>query len=240
MAPAIHRLLPAPPGSTTVEEAYVAERPAHAGRPWIGLCMVTSLDGSVAVDGGSAALGNANDVAVLRTLRSIADMIVVGAGTVRDEGYGAPAKAGQRIGVVTNSGSLDLGAELFTSGAGFLIAPASAAVDEDRVEVLRAGDDELDLVGALHRLHEIMPDVSYVQAEGGPGLNGALIDADLLDELDVTVSPRIVGGEGPRLTGGATERVREYQLAQLLADDDGFLFGRWLRRDPSHSASGRE
>ncbi len=218
-------------------EAYVASRQPRDDRPWIGLCMVTSLDGSVAVDGASAALGNANDVDVLRTLRSIADMIIVGAGTVRGEGYGAPKKTGQRIGVVSNSGSLDFETELFTSGAGFVIAPASAPIDDDRIEVLRAGDDEVDLVGAMHRLHEIMPEVSYVQAEGGPGLNGSLLDADLFDELDITVSPRLVGGDGPRLTDGASEIVRPYRLVQLLADDDGFLFGRWLRDRPSQSGS---
>lgn len=229
MSPSVRRLLPVPETTTTIAECYTADRTPPAGRAWIGLCMVTSLDGSVAVDGSSGGLGNPNDVEVLRTLRSIADMIVVGAGTVRDEGYGRPRKEGQRIGVVTNSGELDLDSELFTSGAGFLIAPTSADIDESRVETLRAGSDELDLVDAMHRLSEIMPSVRYVQAEGGPGLNGALLDADLFDELDITISPRLVGGDGPRLTVGATEAIRDFRLVQLLADDDGFVFGRWLR-----------
>ena len=81
-APPLNRLLPAPAGDTSVRAAYTAERPPRADRPWIGLCMVASLDGSIAVDGASGKLGNPNDLDVLLTLRSIADMILVGAGTV--------------------------------------------------------------------------------------------------------------------------------------------------------------
>lgn len=229
MTPSVVRLLPQPAAPSSIAESYAADRTPPEGRAWIGLCMVTSLDGSVVVDGSSGSLGNPNDVEVLRTLRSIADMIVVGAGTVREEGYGPPRKEGQRIGVVTNSGALDLDDDLFTSGAGFLIAPASAAIDESRVQVHRAGDDELDLVDAMHRLDEIQVGVRYVQVEGGPALNGALLEADLFDELDITISPRLVGGHGPRLAVGASEAIRDCRLTQLLADDEGFLFGRWLR-----------
>ena len=229
MNPSLRRIHPSPAAPVTMSEAYDVDRPRPLDRPWIGLCMVSSLDGSIAVDGGSAGLGNANDVEVLRTLRSLADMLLVGAGTIRDEGYGPPKKAGQRIGVVTNSGSLDLDSELFTCGAGFLVAPESADIDESRVDVLRSGDDRLDLVGAVHRLHEVVTDVGFIMAEGGPSLNGALLEAGLIDELDLTVSPRLVGGSGPRLTTGADERVRDYRLGHLLSDDDGFVFGRWLR-----------
>ena len=86
-APPLTRLLPAPAAGTSVRDAYAATRTPRPDRPWIGLCMVASLDGSIAVDGASGKLGNANDLDVLLTLRSMADMILVGAGTVRGEGY---------------------------------------------------------------------------------------------------------------------------------------------------------
>ena len=86
--------------------------------------MIASLDGAVVVDGTSGGLGNANDRQVLLTMRDLADVIVVGAATARGEGYGPPRKRGQRIGVITNSGSVDLSTSLFTSGAGFVIAPS--------------------------------------------------------------------------------------------------------------------
>jgi riboflavin biosynthesis pyrimidine reductase len=192
--------------------------------------MVASLDGSVVVDGSSGGLGNPNDVDVLIALRAIADVIVVGAGTASGEGYGPPRKPGQRIAVATNRGTIDLDSPLFTSGAGFVLAPHGADIDEDRVEVLRAGHDRLDLHAAIERLHEVVPDVTYVQAEGGPTLNAALAAADVLDELDLTLSPRFVGGDGPRLVNGGDQIDHPFELAHLLLDDDGFVFGRWLRR----------
>lgn len=225
----LHRVHPAPHEPTTVREAYDVPRSAHADRPWVGLCMVSSLDGTVAVDGLSGGLGNEHDLEVLLTLRSIADVTIVGSGTVRDEGYGPP-KSGKRVGVVTNRGSVDLDSELFASGAGFVITTESADVDESRVEVLRVGVEVVDLVAAVARIREIVPTADYVQAEGGPTLNAALMEADLIDELDLTVAARLSGGPGPRLTSGADEIDRRFDLAHLLVDHDGFLFGRWLRR----------
>jgi riboflavin biosynthesis pyrimidine reductase len=227
--PALRRLLPQPAASISVRAAYDVERPVHPDRPWVGLCMVMSLDGSIAVDGGSGTLGNPNDLDILLTLRSIADVLVVGAGTVTGEGYGPPSKPGQRIGVVTNRGSVDLDSDLFTSGAGFVIANEQTEVDESRVDVLRAGRDRVDIADAIGRLGELVPDVRYVQAEGGAGFNASLLDADLIDELDLTLSPHLVGGDAPRLTNGASEAMRDYTLAHLLADDDGFVFSRWIR-----------
>ena len=228
--PVLWRVHPGPHEPVSIDEAYAITREPHADRPWVGLCMVTSLDGAVAVDGTSGGLGNPNDLRVLLTLRSIADLIVVGAGTARGEGYGPPKKPGQRIGVVTNRGSVDLDAELFTSGAGFVIAPESADLDEARVEVLRAGRDTVDLVTAVGRLSDIVPGVRHVQVEGGPTLNAALLEADLVDELDLTIASRLVGGDGPRLTHGADTLDRRFDVAHLLVDDDGFVFGRWTRR----------
>ena len=228
--PTLRRVHPAPHAVVSIRDAYSVARTPPGPRPWVGLCMVTSLDGTVAVDGTSGGLGNPNDLQVLLTLRSIADTILVGAGTVRGEGYGPPKKPGQRIGVVTNRGSVDLSDELFTSGAGFVITTDTTDVDEARVEVLRAGHDAVDLRAAISRLHEIVPGIRHVQAEGGPTLNAALLDADLIDELDLTIASRLAGGNGPRLTRGADELDRRFDLAHLLVDDDGFVFGRWTRR----------
>jgi len=229
MNPAVRRLHPTPAQPITIAEAYSTERPRPGSRPWIGLCMVTSLDGSVSIDGTSGGLGNANDLDVLLTLRRLSDMVLVGAGTARGEGYGPPRTPGKRIGVVTNSGRVDLGTALFSSGAGFLIAPESAEIEGD-VQVLRAGSSMVDLAEAVRRLDEVLPSVRYVQAEGGPRLNTALLADDLIDELDLSISPRMVGGHGPRLTGGGPEFDRRFELAHLLADDDGFVFSRWVRR----------
>jgi riboflavin biosynthesis pyrimidine reductase len=225
----MRRLHPLPAIDTTVAELYDVERAAMPdGRPRIGICMVSSLDGSTVVEGKSAPLSSDTDTEVLLTLRRLADMILVGAGTVRAENYGAPARPGQRIGVVTASGDLDVSTALFTSGAGFLICTESTP--ERPVEMLRVGTDEIDLVEAVGRLHEVVPDVSFVQAEGGAQLNGALLHAGLFDELHLTVSPQLVGGSGSRLAVGAGDVTSEFDLVHLAMDDESFLYTRWTRR----------
>ncbi|HSM65526.1 MAG TPA: dihydrofolate reductase family protein [Ilumatobacteraceae bacterium] len=227
----MRRLLPEPAADLAVTDAYAAPLGRRDDRPWVGLSMVSSIDGSIAVSGTSAGLSSPTDLAVLWQLRELADAIFVGAGTVRDEGYGPPRKQGQRIGVVTGSGRVDLTSELFTSGAGFLVTTESAELDLDGIEVdvVRAGHDSVDLALAIERIGELVPACSTIQAEGGARLNGALLDADLLDEINVTTSPGAVGGDGPRLTSGAGEQARRFELAQLALDEQSFLYSRWLR-----------
>jgi riboflavin biosynthesis pyrimidine reductase len=218
----MRRLHPDPVDHITAAQAYDVSRPRPRDRPWLGLCMVSSIDGSTVIDHRSSALSSEADRQVLSTLRSLADVIVVGAGTVRIEGYGPPKKPGQRIGVVSHSGKVDLSMPLFTSGAGFLIVPRSAP--PVAVDTVRAGDDQLDLVEALSLL-----DADFVQAEGGPSLNGALAAADVIDELNLTISPLLAGGDGPRLMHGADPIGHRMQLAHVL-EDDGFLFTRYVRQ----------
>lgn len=218
----MRRLLPEPHDDVTVEQvAHDVRRSRHADRPWLMLCMVASLDGSTVVDGRSGALSHPVDAALLAALRGRADAIVVGAGTVRAEGYGPPRRAGQRIVVVSRRGDLDLDMPLFRSGAGLLALPEDAP--EVSVPTVRAGIGTVDLAGVLAQL-----DAEVVQAEGGPALNAALAHADLIDELNVTVAPLLSGGEGPRLVAGAPPLARRLRLTQLAEHED-FVFMRWLR-----------
>lgn len=227
-APALVRLHPEPAGPTTVAEAYGVARPPWERRPWTALCMVASIDGATAVGGRSGALGNATDAAVLGAMRAAADVVLVGAGTAAGEGYGAPRKTGLRIGVVTNSGRVDPTRALFTSGAGFVIAPESVEVPAG-LDVLRAGTDSVDLGVALARLGDVVPDTRFVSVEGGPRLNAALLEDDLIDEVSVTTSPRLSGGASARLTAGAAEHDRRFALAHLLLDEEHYVFARWVR-----------
>ncbi len=231
----LHRVLPVADGPITIADAYAEPLGRHVDRPWIGLCMVASIDGSTVVDGVSAGLSSDNDSAVLLQLRSVAQVIIVGAGTVRGEGYGKPKKDGQRIGVVTRSGSVDTDTELFRSGAGFIITTEQATIDDHRVDVVRAGVDDVDLRAAAARIPELCPGVTFIQAEGGATLNAALGEADLFDELNVTTSPTIVGGDGPRLFHGGDDHSHRYELAQLVVDDESFVFSRWRRRSAPSS-----
>lgn len=216
-------------GEASIEEAYSGPLGRHGDRPWVALCMVASLDGSTVLDGASGGLSSDNDVEVLLQLRSVADVIVVGSGTASGEGYGPPKKQGQRIGVVTGSGRIDADSELFRSGAGFVITSEATEI-ADGIDVIRAGRDSVDLREAIGRLGEVHDHPGVVQAEGGPGLNGSLLGGDLIDELNVTMSPLMIGGDGPRLTRDAADVSHRFDLVQLARDEQSFVFTRWIRR----------
>jgi len=220
-----HDSLGAPGRDISASEAYGMIRPephdSRGIRPWIAMCMVASIDGSTVVSGDSQALSSAADRSVLGALRRAADMIVVGASTVREEGYATPKKDGQRIGVVTHSGQLDLTTELFTSGAGLLITPTTAPQFE--VDNVRAGTPDVDLFAALSSFP-----VGMIQLEGGATLNGAMMNADLVDEINLTMSPQVTGGDAPRLITGAPDIAVRFHLVHIV-EDDGFVFLRYVR-----------
>jgi riboflavin biosynthesis pyrimidine reductase len=211
-----------PPGPLDLATAYAdAGRVPHDGRPWLMINMITSLDGASAVDGTSGRLGGPGDRAVFSTLRSLADVILVGAGTVRSEGYGPPRKPGQKVAVVTRTAALDWSSDLFTSGAGLVVVPEDA--EPVPVPSVRAGRSHVDLGSAVAQL-----DGGVVLAEGGPSLNGQLLAAGLVDELCVTIAPTLLGGAAQRIFAGPNAPTA-MALVQLLEDDD-FLFCRYLSR----------
>jgi riboflavin biosynthesis pyrimidine reductase len=227
----MRRLLPGPADDITVDDAYGSTLGFRTDGPWVGLCMVASIDGSTAVGGASAKLSSPTDTAVLGRLRQLADVIVVGAGTVRDEGYGVPRKPGQRIGVVTRSGQLDFTSDLFGSGAGFVITSETGARGvPPGIDIVRVGDEDVDLAAAIRELPAFVGGAAFVQVEGGAALNGALFGADLVDEINVTTSPATFGGPGPRLATGAPPHAHRFEAAQLTIDDESFVYTRWLRR----------
>jgi riboflavin biosynthesis pyrimidine reductase len=215
-----------------LDRLYGAERPALPDRPWVGVCMIASLDGTTSQDGVSGGLGNDADRAVFGALRRSADAILVGAATARADRYGAPKRAGQRIGVVTARGSVDTSSELFGSGAGFLVMPEDGPDAPPGIDVVRAGRGRVDVAVALRRLGDVIDPPRFVQLEGGPRLNASLLDADCFDELNLSVAPVVVGGLGQRIVAGAVETTRRLDLVHLLVDGDGYLFGRWVRRTP--------
>jgi riboflavin biosynthesis pyrimidine reductase len=229
----VRLLAPSPLDDVDLDALYGVPRPSVEGRPWVGVCMIASIDGATAVDGLSGGLGNAGDRAVFAALRRAADVVLVGAKTAATERYGPPSKPGQRIGVVTASGRVDTSTALFTSGSGFLVVPEDGPETATGVDVVRAGTGGVDLAAALRRLGELAPDARFVQVEGGPRLNGALLDTGCVDEFDLTIAALLVGGAAGRIVTGAGEGLRGFELAHAATDDDGYLFTRWVRRGPA-------
>ncbi len=219
----MRRLLPDPLDDISPSVAVTCDPPRRTvDRPWIGLCMITSIDGATAVSGRSGGLSSPADTAMLIALRHRADVVLVGAATVRAEGYGPPRKPGLRIGVVSSRGEgLDFASPLFAGGAAFVVTTLDAPALP--VDTVRAGRGaHVDLAAAIGLL-----DADVVQVEGGARLNAALLDAGLVDEVDLTISPHLAGGGSSRLTAGAAETLDRFTLAHLL-EEDGYLFARYI------------
>lgn len=223
----MRQLLPTTSDTLNLLEIYGAPRARHSsGRPSIGLCMVISIDGSTVVEGKSTLLSNPADRDVLIALRSAAETIVVGAGTIREEMYEVPSKKGLRVGVVTRTGKMDLDTNLFKSGVGFLIMPEDAKQPDTEfdLEIVRAGKGNVDLQLAMSQLPG-----SFVQLEGGATLNASMFAANLVDEINLTISPMVTGADSPRLANGAPPLHSDYEVAHIL-EDNGFMFIRYLRK----------
>ncbi len=235
--------------------AYPETGPAGgsgAGGPgvWLRANMVSTLDGAGQHDGRSQPISGAADMRIFGTLRALADVVVVGAETVRQEGY-RPARAraefaeareaaGQgpapAIAVVSASLNLDFTLPLFTSPLVPTLILTGAAAAPDRVaaaekagaRVVVAGDGVgVDPARAVRALVELGH--TRLLTEGGPRLLGQLVAAGVLDELCLTVSPMLTAGDAQRIAGGPSVAVpQRFELAALL-EEEGFLFGRYRR-----------
>ncbi|MFI9246774.1 pyrimidine reductase family protein [Streptomyces sp. NPDC053086] len=231
--------------------AYAYPEPAPgAPRPWLRANMVSSLDGAAQHEGRSQPISSAADMRIFGTLRALADVIVVGAETVRQEGYrpararaefaGARAAAGQApapaIAVVTASLELDLTQPLFTSPLVPTLILTGASAAPDRVAAAEKAGGQVVIAGAgmgvePARAVQALAGLGHTRllTEGGPRLLGQLIAAEVLDELCLTLSPTLTAGSAQRIAGGPSVAVpHRFALASLL-EEDGFLFGRYRR-----------
>jgi riboflavin-specific deaminase-like protein len=252
----------------TVEAAYadLAERRAE-GRPYVAVNMVATADGAISYDGRTKELSSEGDRRIFHYLRSVADVILVGAQTVRAEHYGPPriseARQAERVGrgqepfprIAIVSGSLDLdwSAPLFTATPTKPIVLTSATAPEAELDQARAvadvvvaGDARVDLVAALEAI-----EAPVVLCEGGPTLNGLLAAQGLIDELCVTVTPALAGGDvGAGLLGHVRLPGLQHLVLVHALEDEGNLFLRYRRApagpssppatDPAVALEGRE
>ncbi|MET0976183.1 MAG: pyrimidine reductase family protein [Leifsonia sp.] len=202
--------------------------------PRIRVNFVSSLDGAATIGDRSGGLGDEEDQRVMSVLRSLADVLLVGAGTVRAEGYGG---VGLPLAIVSSALDLDPGHPVFsgTDAPRYVIThagslPARREALSAVAEVLVCGDHGVDLHAAVRALVE--RGHTQVLSEGGPHLFGDLVAEDLVDELCLSLSPVIVGGTAGRIVRGAPEQLRRMRLVHAL-HGSGMLFLRYGRQDAS-------
>ena len=217
----------------------------RSGSPVLRVNFIASADGAVSVDGLSAGLQGPGDKEVFDTLRMVCDALIVAAGTVRAERYDALRLTGAarrwRVAhglpelplMVIVSGSLDLDPEqlIFSDAPSRPIvlthhaAPAGSPITRV-AEVIRLGDTAVDLAAGVRLLNE--RGATQLLCEGGPGLLGSMIAADLVDELCLTVAPLLAGGRAGRIAHGPPAPPRRISLRHALTRDD-MLFLRYAR-----------
>lgn len=214
--------------------------------PWVRTNFVSTLDGAAyAEDGRSGSLGGPADTRVFALLRSLADVIVIGAGTARAEGY-QPVKASEvdgdlraRLGlapippIAVVSHSLDIPVVLAVPGQ-FVIttldAPA-ARLDalRERVDVITAGTGAVDWSHVLGEFAD--RGLNRVLCEGGPTLHGTLTELDLIDDLCLSIAPIMATGTAPRIAHSRNPVTHDMSLAHCHQVDD-LLLTRWVRKRP--------
>jgi riboflavin biosynthesis pyrimidine reductase len=220
-----------------------------SGRPAVRLNMISSVDGAAVLAGRSGPLGGAADRNLFATLRSLASVILVGAGTMRVEGYG-PVRLGEvararRVGdgmapvppiaVVTRSCQLPWGAPFFTEAESRPVVVTAAGAPQENLDraasvadVIVAGELEVDLPRAVQALGQ--RGYSDVLAEGGPRIAAQLSAALLVDELCLTLSPMLIGGDARRILNGPNLSPLTTLALDLVLEADEYLFLRYRRR----------
>jgi riboflavin biosynthesis pyrimidine reductase len=209
------RLTPDPADGLSAEDLVAQIRPApRDGRPYVLLNMIASLDGRASLHGATKDLGHPADRALFHSLRTIADAVLVGAGTVRAEGY----------------------RELIRDEELYAAREARGLEREPRLAVVSGGGEGLgepapqtrrtvypDPQAALHDLR------GTVLCEGGPSLNAELLAAGLVDELHLCVASLLVGGEDPLtiVSGAALEPPLRPRL-RSVHESGGYLFLRYM------------
>jgi riboflavin biosynthesis pyrimidine reductase len=188
------------------DSAHRTRRRDDSGdRPWVVLSMISTADGATAIDGNSAKLGGPTDREVFLHLHRSADCVLVGAQTIRQDSY-SPLPAHQQLVVLSRSG--DLGA--------------------NTQALLDAGNTQI-VTGDVHNIvHNLSGNICVL--EGGSNLNNQMLQANLIDEICLTIAPMFIGGTTPRIFEGEWFNHESWTLAHVC-HDSGFVFLRYLRSE---------
>lgn len=251
-APLQFRRLAPDPATVTADDLLADLRlipRAPPDRPFTVVNFVASADGRAAFNGRSAPLSDPGDRVMFHGLREQVDAVMAGTATMRNERYGRLVRDPQRRArraasglapdplacLVTRSGDVPVNIPLFAdpSSRVTVFTPRPLQLDgaAARVDVVTLDPGELTLTTVLRRLRTDH-DVRALLCEGGPTLFGALLKEELVDELFLTIAPRLTGGgtDPTVTTGPALARPTELRLVWAL-EREGTMFLRYARRD---------
>ena len=200
---------------------------AAPDQPWLRVNMVATVDGAATgEDGTSRSINNGADKEVFDLLRDLSDALVVGAGTVRIEGYAVGRKP---LVIVSRSGLVPPTQRSADRGRVLMATVSTAPYLEEARQVL--GNDHVMILGShrvdLARMKDelVLRGFRHLLSEGGPHLLRDLLDQGVADELDATIIPRVVSGGHRRITDGPPVDV-PLRLNTLVEQDDTLL-ARW-------------
>jgi riboflavin biosynthesis pyrimidine reductase len=201
---------------------------AAPDQPWLRVNMVSTVDGAATgEDGTSRSINNGVDKQVFDVLREMSDAVVVGAGTVRVEGYAVGRKP---LVVVSRTGSVPPTQREAGRGKVLMATVSTAPYLEEARRIL--GNENVLVLGShrvdLGRLKDelVLRGFRHLLSEGGPHLLRDLLDQGVADEIDATVVPRILGGSHIRITDGPPLDV-PLRLNTLI-EEEGTLLARWF------------
>jgi riboflavin biosynthesis pyrimidine reductase len=221
------RLIPDPAGDLTAGDlaAEVPGPPPDGKRPFVLLNMVATADGRATIDGRTGPIANRADYELLHALRQRCDAVMMGAETVRVEGYGAMDQLAvvisRRVDLPTETGLLAEATNrvvIITPSPDAELPPCAAEVTYIR---------EAEVGAALARLRA-EHGIESIDCEGGPGLNGTLLPEGLVDELHLVIAPKLTGGADPLtvFTGPRLDPPLDLLLISLH-ESAGYLFARY-------------
>ncbi|MDI2098767.1 pyrimidine reductase family protein [Ruicaihuangia caeni] len=231
----------------TDEQLLDAYRVGDRSTTWLRANFVTSLDGAVTRQGRSGGLGDAADRRVFALLRRLADVVLVGAGTVRVEGYAGELVDGRAaqwreahglsrhpaFAMVSRALDLDPAGAVFERSPvrPIIVTQSADAADPawqrrkdalaDVADVLVCGHEGLDAAEMRRSLAE--RGLPQIHCEGGPSLFGSLVAQGAVDELCLTVSPTLEAGTAGRITHSEAARPTDMRLASVLRGGDTLL-----------------
>ena len=227
------RVHPGPSEEIDLDVADSRDRLLELYRPpltrWLRLNLITSVSGSAAgSDGTSETLTNPADRKILGVIRELADVVLIGAQSVRAEGFSLPRKA--RLAIVTRSGDLS-GHRIagpIEPGRLFVLCPAAAAENAAslagaEIIVVDSADGSLRADAILDALYS--HGLESIVCEGGPNLAAQFAAAGLLDEVCLSTSPSLGGPSLPLL--GSELAPIALELSSLMIDESSGLYARW-------------